>query len=254
MNQFSRTELLIGKEGIEKLKSAKVAVFGIGGVGSYVVEGLARAGIGKFILIDDDKICLTNLNRQIIATKSTIGKSKVEVARDRILDINPNAEVEIYEEFFMPDSKEILDETVSYIVDAVDTVTAKIELVMKANEMNIPIISSMGAGNKLEPSMFQVADIYKTKVCPLAKVMRRELKKRGIKKLKVVYSEEKPVRPLEDMAISCRTNCICSPGAQHKCTERRVIPGSTAFVPSVVGLIIAGEVVKDLCDYKRRDE
>lgn len=175
--------------------------------------------------------------------------------RDRILEINPKADVRIHKCFFLPENAdEFPFDEYDYIVDAVDTVTAKIELVMKANEMNIPIISSMGAGNKLEPSMFQVADIYKTKVCPLAKVMRRELKKRGIKKLKVVYSEEKPVRPLEDMAISCRTNCICPPGAQHKCTERRVIPGSTAFVPSVVGLIIAGEVVKDLCDYKRRDE
>ena len=206
-------------------------------------------------LIDVDKVCLTNLNRQIIATRKTVGQYKTEVMRDRILEINPKADVRIHKCFFLPENAdEFPFDEYDYIVDAVDTVTAKIELVMKANEMNIPIISSMGAGNKLEPSMFQVADIYKTKVCPLAKVMRRELKKRGIKKLKVVYSEEKPVRPLEDMAISCRTNCICPPGAQHKCTERRVIPGSTAFVPSVVGLIIAGEVVKDLCDYKRRDE
>ena len=197
-----------------------------------------------------------NMKRNlIIATRKTIGQYKTEVMRDRILEINPKADVRIHKCFFLPENAdEFPFDEYDYIVDAVDTVTAKIELVMKANEMNIPIISSMGAGNKLEPSMFQVADIYKTKVCPLAKVMRRELKKRGIKKLKVVYSEEKPVRPLEDMAISCRTNCICPPGAQHKCTERRVIPGSTAFVPSVVGLIIAGEVVKDLCDYKRRDE
>ena len=186
MNQFSRTELIIGKDGIEKLNHAKVAIFGIGGVGSYVVEGLVRAGVQNFILVDDDKVCLTNLNRQIIATRKTIGKQKVEVARDRILEINPNANVEIYKEFFMPDSKEILDNSVDYIVDAVDTVTAKIELVVRANKLNIPIISSMGTGNKLDPTMFEVTDIYKTSICPLAKVMRKELRARGIKKLKVV--------------------------------------------------------------------
>ena len=190
LNQFSRTELLIGKEGIEKLQNAKVAVFGIGGVGSFVVEGLVRAGVKNFILVDDDKICLTNLNRQIIATRETIGKPKVEVAKERILDINPNANVEIYQEFFMPDSKEILDDTVDYIVDSVDTVTAKVELVVRANKLNIPIISSMGTGNKLDPTRFEVTDIYKTSVCPLAKVMRKELRNRGIKKLKVVYSKE----------------------------------------------------------------
>ena len=255
LTQFSRTELLLGKEAMDKLAASRVAVFGVGGVGGYVCEALVRSGVGAFDLIDDDKVCLTNLNRQIIATRKTVGQYKTEVMRDRILEINPKADVRIHKCFFLPENAdEFPFDEYDYIVDAVDTVTAKIELVMKANEMNIPIISIMGAGNKLEPSMFQVADIYKTKVCPLAKVMRRELKKRGIKKLKVVYSEEKPVRPLEDMAISCRTNCICPPGAQHKCTERRVIPGSTAFVPSVVGLIIAGEVVKDLCDYKRRDE
>ena len=190
LNQFSRTELLIGKEGIEKLQNAKVAIFGIGGVGSFVVEGLARAGIGNFILIDDDKVCLTNLNRQIIATRKTIGKNKVEVARDRILEINPNANVEIHQEFFMPDSDEILDNTVDYIVDSVDTVTAKVELVVRANRLNIPIMSCMGTGNKLDPTKFEVTDIYKTSVCPLAKVMRKELRTRGIKKLIVVYSKE----------------------------------------------------------------
>ena len=225
LNQFSRTELLIGKEGIEKLKDAKVAVFGIGGVGSFVVEGLARAGIGNFILIDDDKICLTNLNRQIIATRKTIGKYKVEVAKERILEINPNANVEIYQEFFMPESKELLDKDVSYIVDAVDTVTAKIELVVRANKLNIPIISSMGTGNKLDPTRFEVTDIYKTSVCPLAKVMRKELRARGIEKLKVVYSQEEPVK-IKD--------------GDYK------TPASISFVPSVAGLIIAGEVVKDI--------
>ena len=247
LTQFSRTELLLGKEAMEKLKNAKVAVFGIGGVGGYVCEALVRSGVGAFDLIDDDKVCLTNLNRQIIATRKTIGKYKTDVMKDRILGINPDARVEVHKCFFLPENAdEFPFEEYDYIVDAVDTVTAKISLVMKAQEMNVPIISSMGAGNKLDASQFRVADIYKTKVCPLAKVMRRELKKRGVKKLKVVYSEEQPTRPVEDMAISCRTNCICPPGAAHKCTERRDIPGSVAFVPSVAGLIIAGEVVKDL--------
>lgn len=229
--QFSRTELLIGKEKVEKLNKSKVAVFGIGGVGSYVVEGLARAGIGKFILVDKDKIALSNINRQIIATHKTVGKSKVEVSKERILDINPNAEVEIYEEFFMPESEGILDETVDYIVDAVDTVTAKIELVIRADKLNIPIISSMGTGNKLDPTRFEVTDIYKTEVCPLAKVMRKELKQRGIKKLKVVYSKEEPVK------------------AMQKEEGKKQPPASISFVPSVAGLIIAGEVIKDLiCD------
>ena len=245
LTQFSRTELLLGKEAMEKLKNAKVAVFGIGGVGGYVCEALVRSGVGAFDLIDDDKVCLTNLNRQIIATRKTVGKYKTDVMKDRILEINPDARVEVHKCFFLPENADEFEEY-DYIVDAVDTVTAKISLVMKAQEMNVPIISSMGAGNKLDASQFRVADIYKTKVCPLAKVMRRELKKRGVKKLKVVYSEEKPTRPVEDMAISCRTNCICPPGAAHKCTERRDIPGSVAFVPSVAGLIIAGEVVKDL--------
>jgi tRNA A37 threonylcarbamoyladenosine dehydratase len=203
--------------------------------------------VGAVDLIDDDKVCLTNLNRQIIATRSTVGKYKVDVMKDRILDINPQCKVEVHKCFYLPENKDEFDfSQYDYIVDAVDTVTAKIQLVMEAQEKGVPIISSMGAGNKLNPAEFEVADIYKTSVCPLAKVMRRELKKRGVKKLKVVYSKEKPIRPIEDMAISCRTNCICPPGAQHKCTERRDIPGSTAFVPSVVGLIIASEVVKDM--------
>ena len=249
LTQFSRTELLLGKEAMEKLSSSRVAVFGIGGVGGYVCEALVRSGVGHFDLVDDDKVCLTNLNRQIIATRKTVGQYKTDVMKERILDINPDAEVRVYKCFFLPENAdEFPFEEYDYIVDAVDTVTAKIELVMKAQEKNVPIISSMGAGNKLDGSMFRVADIYKTKVCPLAKVMRRELKKRGIEKLKVVYSEEMPTRPIEDMAISCRTNCICPPGAKHKCTERRDIPGSVAFVPSVAGLIIAGEVIKDLCE------
>ena len=232
---------------MDKLAGSKVAVFGIGGVGGYVCEALVRSGVGAFDLIDDDKVCLTNLNRQIIATRSTVGKYKAEVMRDRMLDINPKVDVEVHKCFFLPENADDFPwDSYDYVVDAVDTVTAKIALVMKCKEKNIPIISSMGAGNKLDGSQFKVADIYKTKVCPLAKVMRRELKKRGVKKLKVVYSEEIPTRPIEDMSISCRNNCICPPGAAHKCTERRDIPGSVAFVPSVAGLIIAGEVAKDL--------
>ena len=247
LNQFSRTQLLLGQEAMEKLKNARVAVFGIGGVGGYVCEALVRSGVGALDLIDDDKVCLTNLNRQLIATRKTVGKYKTDVMKERILEINPDAKVETHKCFFLPENAdEFPFEDYDYIVDAVDTVTAKISLVMKAKEKNIPIISCMGAGNKLDASQFKVADIYKTKVCPLAKVMRRELKKRGVKKLKVVYSEEHPTRPIEDMSISCRTNCICPPGAAHKCTERRDIPGSLAFVPSVAGLIIAGEVVQDI--------
>ena len=245
LNQFSRTQLLFGKEAMEKLSGSRVAVFGIGGVGGYTVEALVRSGVGAIDLIDDDKVCLTNLNRQII------GKYKVDVMKERILDINPKVEVNVHKCFYLPATKDEFDfSQYSYVVDAVDTVTAKIQLVMEAKEAGVPIISSMGAGNKLDPTAFEVADIYKTSVCPLAKVMRRELKKRGVKKLKVVYSKEQPTRPIEDMSISCRTNCICPPGAAHKCTERRDIPGSTAFVPSVVGLIIAGEVIKDLAKTK----
>ena len=240
LNQFSRTELLIGKEGIEKLNKSKVAVFGLGGVGSYVVEGLARAGIGNFILVDNDKVDLTNINRQIIATHKTIGIPKVEVARERILDINPDAKVEIYQEFFMPDSKEILDNTVNYVVDAVDTVTAKIEIVVRAKKLNIPIISSMGTGNKLDPTKFEVTDIYKTSVCPLAKVMRKELKARGIDNLKVVYSKEEVIKPetIDELEI------------KEENKTKKQVPGSISFVPSVAGLIVAGEVIKDILDKK----
>ena len=249
LNQFSRTQLLLGEEAMEKLKNARVAVFGIGGVGGYVCEALARTGVGHFDLIDDDKVCLTNINRQIIATRKTVGRYKTEVMKERMLEINPDIEVTLHQCFFLPETAEDFHfEDYDYVVDAVDTVTAKIELVMKCKEIGVPIISSMGAGNKLDASAFQVADIYKTQMCPLAKVMRRELKKRGVKRLKVVYSEEKPISPREDMSISCKNNCICPPGAEHKCTERRGIPGSVAFVPSVAGLIMAGEVVKDLIE------
>lgn len=249
LNQFSRTQLLVGKEAIDKFRNARVAVFGIGGVGGYVCEGLVRSGIGAFDLIDDDKVCLTNLNRQIIATRKTVGKYKADVMKERILEINPDCQVEVHKCFFLPENAdEFHFEDYDYVVDAVDTVTAKIKIIMKAQEKGVPVISCMGAGNKLDGSQFKVSDIYKTSMCPLAKVMRRELKKRGVKKLKVVYSEEKTTRPLEDMSISCRTHCICPPGAQHKCTERRDIPGSTAFVPSIAGLLIAGEIVKDLAE------
>ena len=251
LTQFSRTQLLLGEEAMDRLKNTSIAVFGVGGVGGFVCEALVRSGVGAFDLIDDDKVCLTNLNRQIIATRKTVGKYKAEVMRDRMIEINPEVDVRIHKRFFLPENAdEFPFSEYDYVVDAVDTVTAKIELVMKCQREGIPIISSMGAGNKLEASAFKVADIYKTKMCPLAKVMRRELKKRGVKKLKVVYSEEKPTRPIEDMSISCRTNCICPPEAEHKCTERRDIPGSVAFVPSVAGLIIAGEVVKDLTGRK----
>ena len=247
LNQFSRTELLLGKDAMEKLKNARVAVFGIGGVGGYVVEALVRSGVRTFDLIDDDKVCLTNLNRQIIATRKTVGKYKVDVMKERILEINPDAVVNVHKCFFLPENKdEFQFEQYSYVIDAVDTVTAKIQLVVEAQNAGVPVISSMGAGNKMDPTAFEVADIYETSVCPLAKVMRRELKKRNVEHLKVVYSKEKPTRPIEDMSISCRNHCICPPGAKHKCTERRDIPGSNAFVPSVVGLIIAGEVIKDL--------
>ena len=227
LNQFSRTELLIGKDGIEKLKNAKVAIFGIGGVGSYTVEGLARSGIENFILVDNDIVSLSNINRQIIATHKTIGMPKVEVAKQRILEINPNANIEIYQNLFMPETEGILIEDIDYIIDCVDTVTAKIELVMRANKLNIPIISCMGTGNKLDPTRFEITDISKTSVCPLAKVMRKELKNRGIRKLKVLYSKEEPIKIIGR-------------------TEEKVKAGSISFVPSVAGLIIAGEVIKDI--------
>ncbi len=247
LNQFSRTELLIKKEGIEKLSKAKVAVFGIGGVGSFVVEGLVRAGVKDFVIIDDDKICLTNLNRQIIATRKTIGKYKVDVMKERILDINPDANVETYKEFFMPNSESnIINNSLSYVVDCVDTVTAKIEIVSKCKELNIPVISAMGTGNKLDPSRFEITDIYKTSICPLAKVMRKELRRRNIDSLKVIYSKEEPIKIDEYSNSSCKTNCICPPGTQRKCSIRNQVPGSISFVPSVAGLMIAGEIVRDI--------
>lgn len=235
LNEFSRTELLLGEEAMMKLKKSTVAVFGVGGVGSYVIEALARSGVGKFVLFDNDEVSLTNINRQLIATRKTIGRKKVEVMRERIEEINPNAEVEVNACFYLPENADKFDFTeYSYIVDAVDTVAAKLEIICRAKEKNIPVISSMGAGNKLNPTLFEISDIYKTSVCPLAKVMRHELKKRGIKKLKVVYSKEPPIQT------------ILNDNSEKEITNKRTISGSVSFVPSVAGLIIASEVVKDI--------
>ncbi len=254
LNQFSRTQLLLGPEAMERLSRSRVAIFGIGGVGGYVAEALARSGTGSFVLVDDDRICLTNINRQIIATRKTVGKYKVDVMKERILEINPAAQVEVRKCFYLQENAaEFPFSEYSYVVDAVDTVTAKLELVLRAQQSGTPVISAMGAGNKLDPTGFRVADIYQTSDCPLARVMRRECRKREIKSLKVVYSPEKPIRPLEDASISCRRHCICPPGTRHKCTDRRDIPGSIAFVPAVAGLIIAGEVVKDLISQQESD-
>lgn len=250
-DRFSRTELLLGTENMESLRRSKVAIFGIGGVGGYVAEALARSGIGSFVLVDSDKVSLSNINRQIIATGKTVGRYKVDVMAERIKDINPDADVEVRKCFYLPENADEFDfSRYSYVVDAVDTVTAKIEIILRAQSCGVPVMSCMGAGNKLDPTKFEVADIYKTQMCPLAKVMRRELKKRGVKKLKVVYSTEKPVRPLENTGMSCGTNCGCPPGEERESTKRRDIPGSAAFVPSVAGLILAGEVVKDLSVFK----
>ena len=237
INQFSRTELLVGREAMNTLQNARVAVFGVGGVGGYTVEALARSGVGALELIDNDTVSLTNLNRQIIALHSTVGRAKVEVCRERILDINPECRVTIHQTFFLPETSDRFDfSQYDYVVDAIDTVKGKLELALKAQEAGVPIISSMGAGNKLDPTTFEVCDISKTSVCPLARVMRLECRKRGIKKLKVVYSKEQAVRPFADIAAEVR----------EEDDVRRDIPGSMAFVPSVAGLIIAGEVIKEL--------
>ena len=230
--QFQRTEMLIGIENIDKLNHSTVAIFGLGGVGSFVVEGLARAGVGKFILIDSDTVSISNINRQIIATYKTVGRPKVEVAKERILDINPSAIVEIHQDYFTPKSEDFFDKYVDYVIDCIDTITSKINLVERANKLKIPIISCMGTGNKLDPTKFEIADIYKTSVCPMAKVMRKELRQRGIDKLKVLYSKEEP--------------------AEHKqlVENGKQVPASISFVPSVAGLIITAEVVKDLISVK----
>ena len=290
LHAFSRTEMLLGKEGLEKLGNSRVAIFGIGGVGTFAVEGLVRSGLGNFLLVDDDQVCLTNLNRQIHATRKTIGRAKVEVMRDRILEINPQASVAVMQRFYMAEKtapsaekttpseetagrgsvgqtpsgaslppvensltwEEVLafhqtpGQHIDYIIDAIDTVSAKLDLVVKAQAAGIPVISAMGAGNKLDPTRFEVADIYKTVNCPLAKVMRKELRRRGVPGLKVVYSQEEPRKPLEEESNSCHSSCVCPGGATRTCTTRRAIPGSVSFVPSVAGLILAGEVIKDL--------
>ena len=245
-HSLSRTELLIGEEALNKLKKSKVMIFGIGGVGSFTVEALVRSGVSNLILVDDDTVCLTNLNRQIHATYETISKNKVDVMKQRILSINKNCQVETKQIFVKPeDLEKIIPNDVDYVVDAIDTVSSKIALAVYCEKKGINLISSMGTGNKLNPSEFKVSDIYKTKVCPLAKVMRYELKKRGVKKLKVVYSEEIPRKPKEDDVVTCKTGCVCT-GGTKKCTAKRQIPGSISFVPPVAGMIIASEVVKDL--------
>lgn len=247
LNQFSRTQLLLGTEAMEKLKRARVAVFGIGGVGGYVCEALVRSGVGAFDLVDDDKVCLTNLNRQIIATRKTVGKYKVDVMRERILEINPDCDVRVHQCFYLPETADQFNfSDYDYVVDAVDTVTAKVTLVLEAQKAGVPIISCMARATSSTRPASTWPIFTKPAAARLARVMRTALRKRGVKHLKVVYSDEIPTRPIEDMSISCRSHCICPPGAKHKCTERRDIPGSTAFVPSVAGLIIAGEVVKDL--------
>jgi tRNA A37 threonylcarbamoyladenosine dehydratase len=247
LNAFSRTELLLGKEAMNRLKNSTVAVFGIGGVGSYTVEGLARCGVGRLVLVDDDRICLTNINRQVHATVKTVGKLKVDAMKDRVLEINPKAVVRTCQKFYSSDNAdELLSSEYDYVVDAIDTVSAKIDIIVRCKSMGIPVISSMGAGNKLDPTRFKVGDIYKTTIDPLAKVMRRELRRRGIDSLKVVYSEEEPLKPDQQSDACCKMSCICPPGTRRKCSERRQVPGSISFIPSVVGLIIAGEVVKDI--------
>ncbi len=268
LDAFSRSELLLGRQSIEKLNSCRVAVFGIGGVGSYAVEGLVRTGVGKFLLMDDDVICLTNINRQLHATQKTVGKLKTDIMKDRILEINPQAEVVVINRFYMAKEKgtkatmqpvenaiywdELMnfhnskDNKLDYIIDAIDTISAKIDLVVNAQNSGIPIISCMGVGNKLDPTHLEVADIYSTSVCPMARVMRRELIKRDVKSLKVVYSKEKPITPIYNESNDCNGNCICPKQSTRTCTIRRAIPGSVAYMPSVAGLIIAAEVIKDL--------
>ena len=238
MEQFVRTEMLLGAETLNKLKNAHIAVFGVGGVGGYVVEALARSGVGQFDLIDNDTVALSNINRQIIATHSSVGKYKVDVMKERILDINPDAKVAVHKCFFLPDNSSDFDfKKYTYIVDAIDTVTAKLELIVRANEAEVPIISSMGTGNKLDPTRLEVSDIYSTQVCPLARVMRTELKKRGIEKLKVVYSKEQPIKKEKKEKEQITSENM---------GRIKDVPGSVAFVPSVAGLIIAGEVIKDI--------
>lgn len=249
-NQFSRTQMLLGAEAMDKLKESHVAIFGIGGVGGYVVEALARAGVGHFDLIDDDVVCLTNINRQIHATIKTIGHPKVEAGRERILLINPHADVVTHQTFFLPDTKDEFDFTqYDYVVDAVDTVTAKLLIIEEAQKAGVPVISCMGCGNRMDPSRLHITDIYKTEKDPLSKVMRRELRKRGIRKCTVLFSTETALAPIEDPEISCREHCVCPPDSPRSCNDRRAIPASSPFVPSAAGLLIASKVTSDLIGF-----
>lgn len=246
-NQFSRAALMFGTQAIERLHGKRVAVFGIGGVGSYAAEALVRGGVGAIDVCDDDRVCLTNLNRQLFATRKTVGDYKVDAAKARLLEINPKAEINALRMFYGSENADSVDlSQYDYVIDAVDTVSAKLELVCRCGELGVPVISAMGAGNKLDPTRFTVTDIYKTEICPLARVMRRELKKRGVSALKVVYSTETPVPAAAGEELSCKNNCVCPPDTARKCTDRRAVPASNSFVPPVVGLIIAGEVIKDL--------
>lgn len=246
-HSLSRTELLIGKRALHNLRNKKVVVFGIGGVGSFAVEALARAGVGNLVLVDDDTICLTNLNRQIHATYKTISQPKVQVMKERILDINRKCEVICHQTFVTEDNiGDIITDDVDYVIDAIDTVSSKIALAVWCQDNEVRLISSMGTGNKLDPTMFKVSDIYKTSVCPLAKVMRRELKRRNVKKLKVVYSEEIPLKPKTDDVVTCKEGCVCTGESTRKCAAKRQIPGSISFVPPVAGMILAGEVIKEI--------
>ncbi len=246
-NQFSRTQLLMGKAAIDTLMGSRVAVFGVGGVGGYVVEALVRSGLGEIDLIDDDRVCLTNVNRQVIATLSTVGKHKVDVCEDRIHDINRRCIVHKYQMFYLPEFADAIDiSQFDYVVDCIDTVKAKLDLIKRCHDLKVPIISCMGAANKMDATAFKVTDINKTQMDPLAKVIRKKLRKMNIRKLKVVYSEEEPLRPIDDPNISCRFHCICPNKDMRKCTDRRDIPASNAFVPAAAGLICGGEVIKDL--------
>ena len=246
-NQFSRTQLLMGKPAIDTLMGSRVAVFGVGGVGGYVVEALVRSGLGEIDLIDDDRVCLTNVNRQVIATLSSVGKHKVDVCEERIHDINRRCIVHKYQMFYLPEFADVIDlSKFDYVVDCIDTVKAKLDLIKRCHDLKVPIISCMGAANKMDATAFKVTDINKTQMDPLAKVIRKKLRKMGIRKLKVVYSEEEPLRPIDDPNISCRFHCICPNKDMRKCTDRRDIPASNAFVPAAAGLICGGEVIKDL--------
>jgi len=249
LDQFSRTRMLIGSAAMERLFQSSVAIFGIGGVGGYTAEALARSGVGRIAVFDDDKVCMTNLNRQLIATRKTVGQYKVDVMAERIREISPRAEVHPYRTFYGPDAADRFDlSKYDYIVDAVDTVTAKLELVKRAAAAGVPIVSAMGAANKMDPTAFVVTDIFKTENDPLARVMRRELRRLGVKKLKVVYSKETARKPVETTEDDCKKNCICPADIQRTCTSRRQIPASNAFVPGTAGLILAGVVVQDLIE------